>query len=359
MANATQAIDAVEDWRALVDPDRLRDWMDTRGLGSGPLQSVQVLTGGTQNLLLRLQRGPFTAVLRRPPRHPRPQADATMLREARVLGALAGSGVPHPGLIAACDDPGVIGTAFYLMQAVDGFNPSTGLAARHAADAGLRHRMGLAMADAIATLGSLDPAAIGLSDFGRAEGFLERQVARWRSQLGGYASHAGWPGAQGLPGVAQVGDWLEMHRPAPGAPGLLHGDFHLANVLFRHDGAELAAVVDWELSTLGDPLLDLGWLLATWPAPDGSHHLPHRIQPWPGFPTAEQLVARYAERSSRDLGALPWYAVLACYKLAIVLEGTHARACAGLAPAATGERLHTAAVGLLHKASGWIARGSL
>ncbi len=354
---ATPPPGQAEDWRTLVDTERLAAWMQARGLGSGPVSDVQLLAGGTQNMLLRLRRGPLQVVLRRPSRHPRAGADETMRREARVLAALAGTPVAHPALIAACDDPTVLGTCFYLMQPVQGFNPSMGLPPLHAGDATLRRRMGLAMVDAIAALGMLDAQALGLGDFGRPAGFLERQVARWRSQLQAYAQCDGWPGPAALPGVAEVGAWLEQQRPQAGAPGLLHGDFHLSNVMFRHDSAELAAVVDWELSTLGDPLLDLGWLIATWPAPDGSHHIAHRVQPWEGFATADELIARYAERSTRDLSAVRWYTVLACYKLGIVLEGSHARACAGLAPAATGQRLHQAAVGLLHKAHRLMAGG--
>jgi aminoglycoside phosphotransferase (APT) family kinase protein len=214
--------------------------------------------------------------------------------------------------------------------------------------------MGLAMVDAIAALGALDIDALGLSDLGRADGFLERQVARWRRQLDSYANCAGWPGPAGIPDLDRVAAWLHAHRPAHFTPGLLHGDFHLANVMFRFDAPELAAVVDWELATVGDPLLDLGWLLATWPRPDGSHHHQNKIRPWDGFPVADELVARYAARSARDVGAIRWYAVLACYKLGIILEGSHARACAGLATMETGQRLHRSAVALFERACGWI-----
>jgi aminoglycoside phosphotransferase (APT) family kinase protein len=351
-------IDAVaDDLAALVDLARLRDWMDAQDIGHGALERATLLTGGTQNVLLRFERAGRPYVLRRPPSHPRPDSNASMLREARVLNALAGSTVPHPALVASCADVEVLGTAFFLMEAVEGFNAGTqGLPALHASDPGLRHRMGLAMVDAIAALGSLDPASLELQDLGRPEGFLQRQVQRWRKQLQGYESLANWPGAGQLPDVEPIALWLDARRPPDAAPGLLHGDFHLSNVLFRHDSGELAAVVDWEMATAGDPLLDLGWLLATWPRPDGTHHLRNMIEPWQGFPVAEELVARYAERSTRDLSAVRWYAVLACYKLAIVLEGTHARACAGLAPVATGERLHKAARGLLLRAAEWMQK---
>ena len=340
---------------SLVDLGRLRGWMDAQGLGQGAIEAPRLLAGGTQNVLLRFQRGDRAYVLRRPPRHPRPESNAAMLREGRVLRALAGSDVPHPALVALCEDPERLGTVFFLMEAVEGFNPGTqGLPPLHASQPAIRHRMGLAMVDAIAALGRLDANALGLQDLGRPEGFLQRQVQRWRKQLQGYEAFKGWPGAGQLPDVEPIAGWLEAHRPADAAPGLLHGDFHLSNVMFRHDGGELAAVVDWEMATIGDPLLDLGWLLATWPRPDGTHHLKTLIEPWQGFPLAEELVERYAQRSARDLSAVRWYAVLACYKLAIVLEGTHARACTGLAPVATGGRLHRAAPGLPLRPAQWI-----
>ena len=350
----TQASDQANDWQPLVDLDALAAWMDTQELGSGPVRDARLLAGGTQNLLLQFRRGNGDYVLRRPSRHPRLGANETMLREARVLAALAATPVRCPVFYAACPDPGVIGAAFYLMAPVHGVNASNGLPPLHAGSPAIRRRMGEQMVDAILTLASVNPQQVGLADFGNSEGFLVRQVPRWRKQYEGYAACAGWPGPASLPDVQIVGDWLEAHRPAHFTPGLLHGDFHIANVMFRRDSGELAAIIDWELATLGDPLLDLGWLVATWPQPDGSHHRPHLVHPWAGFPSAQQLIDRYAHGSPRDLSAIAWYVVLACYKLGIVLEGTHARACAGLAPANVGEELHGAAVGLLRKAARWI-----
>ncbi len=337
----------------LVDLDRLAAWMDAQGLPPGPLEALEPLAGGTQNVLLRFARGGRAYVLRRPPRHLRANSNETMRREARVLGALRGTDVPHPALIAACPETDVIGAAFYLMEPVEGFNPTRGLPEPHRSDPALRHAMGLALVDGIAALGRLDHRAVGLEDFGRPEGYLERQVARWRAQLASYAEMPGYPGPE-IPGVERVAAWLEDHRPRAFQPGILHGDYHLANVLFSRAGPALAAIVDWELSTVGDPLLDLGWLLATWPEPDGRASATLGVAPWQGFPRAEDLVARYAEGSSRDLSAISWYAVLACYKLGIILEGTHARACAGRAEKATGDLLHATTVGLFERALRWI-----
>lgn len=339
--------------QAAQDLFALAEWMASQGLGRGPVTECRQLTGGTQNILLRFMVDGRDFVLRRPPAHPRPNSNETMRREARVLRALAGTGVPHPGFIAACEDEGVLGAVFYLMEPVDGFNPAAGLPALHARDAGVQHRMGLALVEGIAALGALDHVALGLTDFGRPDRFLERQVSRWRTQLEGYAAFSGWPGPSVLPGVDAVAAWLEANRPPDVRPGILHGDYHLGNVMYRPDGPELAAIIDWELATIGDPLIDLGWLLATWPEPGTEGTV--GVQPWIGFPTAGELVAHYAARSDRDLSRIGWYAVLACYKLGILLEGSHARACAGQAPMETGTRLHERAVRLFRRALDRIA----
>ncbi|HEY4068298.1 MAG TPA: phosphotransferase family protein [Burkholderiaceae bacterium] len=346
-----------QDWRELIDLKRLAGWMDEHALGAGAIADPTLLAGGTQNVLVRFRRGEREFVLRRPSRHLRANSNETMVREARVLGALTGTPVPHPGLIAGCADTDVMGAAFYLMEPIDGFNPgASGLPPLHAGDRAMRRRMGFAMVDAIIALGSVNVDAVGLSDFGRAEGFLERQVPRWRKQLDGYSALADWPGPGAIPELQAVADWLEANRPAHFTPGILHGDFHLTNVMFRHDGPELAAVIDWELATVGDPLLDLGWMLATWPRPDGAHHTPNRVQPWDGFATGDELIQYYGDHSPRDTSKARWYAVLACYKLGIILEGSYARACAGQAPMETGQRLHNATLALFKRAVEQIER---
>lgn len=345
MANATSA---AEGWRALVDLDALSRWMDGRRLGEGPIGSVVSLTGGTQNIMLRFSRGVSQYVLRRPPRHPRANGNDTMRREMKVLAALGGTDVPHARLIAACPDTDVLGTSFYLMEPIEGFNPTVGLPPLHAGDPGIRHRMGLALIDGLIRLGRVDYHAVGLADLGKAEGFLERQVSRWTQQLAGYRDYEGWPAADGISGVDRVGNWLERHRPTGFRPGIMHGDYHLANVMYRTDGPELAAIVDWELATLGDPLLDLGLVLTTWPRADDPTSM--KIEPWEGFPTTAQLIAHYAAHSDRDLESLRWYEVLACFKLGILLEGTFARACAGKADKRVGERFHARARALFERA---------
>ncbi len=329
-----------------VDLAALGHWMDTCDLPQGPIQDASVLGGGTQNILLRFARGGRTYVLRRPPPHKRANSDETMRREARVLQALAGSAVPHPGFIAGCPETDVIGAAFYLMEPIEGFNPSEGLPALHKNSDEIRHEMGLSMAAAIATLGEIDYREVGLEGFGKPDGYLERQTARWQAQLESYHEMEGYPGPD-IPGVDAVSAWLEGNLPSDYRPGVIHGDFHGANVMFRYDGPELAALVDWELSTVGDPLLDLGWLLATSPDDVDQHS---GLSVWPGFPSHSDIIERYAAHTTRNLDAVAWYEVLACYKLGIILEGTHARAFAGKAPKEIGDQLHATTLGLFQRA---------
>ena len=336
-----------------IDLNRLAAWMDGEGLPGGPINDAVELTGGTQNLLLAFSKGGRRFVLRQPPQHTVAGGDQTTRREVRVLGALAQTDVPHADLIAACWDPAVTGAAFFLMEAIDGFNVGVGMPDLHASSPEIRRRMGLSIVEALAAIGRIDHVAVGLADFGKPEGFLERQVGRWRAQLESYARYDGWPGLDSLPGVAAIGRWLDDHRPTDFTPGLMHGDFHIKNVLYRHDGPELAAVIDWELATIGDPLVDLGWLLATWPGQNGDYTVA-QIEPWEGFPTGDELVARYGELTDRDMSSVLWYQVFACYKLALILEGTFARACAGKAPKDTGERLHGNALRLLGRAQRWL-----
>ena len=351
---ASSADPALEAWRDLVDFDALTSWMDAQNLERGPIEEADRPPGGTQNILVKFRRGQRWFMLRRPPLHPRMNGSETMRREARVLAALADTDVPHPALIAACPKEDVLGAAFYLMQPVQGFNPTVALPPLHAGDPSVRREMGFALVDGVAALGRVDHIAKGLSDFGRAEGFLQRQVPRWQKQLDSYREYEGWQGPAALAGVETVAAWLADHLPKDFRPGIIHGDYHLANVLYRFDSPKLAAIVDWELTTVGDPLLDLGWILATWPLQALPAFEGTSVTPWEGFPTAAELVERYATQTDRDMTHMTWYAVLACYKLGIILEGTHARAAAGKAAVATGDRLHAHTLSLFQRALMWI-----
>jgi aminoglycoside phosphotransferase (APT) family kinase protein len=339
----------------IVDFAVVGKWMDEQGLPAGEFTDVAPVGGGTQNVLLRFARGGRDYVLRRGPRHLRANSNDVLRREARLLAALGGADVPAPGLIAACADESVLGGAvFYLMEPVHGFNPSTELPGRYADDAGMRHAMGLSAIEGIARLGSVDYRAVGLADYGKPDGFLTRQVPRWRAELDSYAAHDGYPGPA-LPGLDRIAEWLESHCPTRWRPGILHGDCHLANMMFRYDRPELAALVDWEMSTIGDPLLDLGWQLATHPEGLGvGRAIVGRLGEIGGLPTPAEMIAHYARFSDRALDAVTWYTVLACFKLGIVLEGTHARACAGKAAKPVGDFLHAVTLELFARAEGLI-----
>mgnify|MGYP000078325805 FL=1 len=325
-------------------------WMSEQGLGAGPVENVSEIVGGTQNIMLRFTRSGREYVFRRGPKHLRPVSNKVILRETKVLHALAGTDVPHPRLIAVCEDTSVLGDAvFYLMEPVDGFNAGSGLPALHAGDAGIRHEMGLSMADAVARLGAVDHLAVGLADFGKAEGFLDRQVPRWLSELESYSGIEAYPGPD-IGDVAAVATWLQQNQPGAWTPGIMHGDYHAANVMFSPTGPEVVAIVDWEMCTIGDPLLDLGWMLATWYDPGHDSVLTNVLMEAGNLATPDELVERYAQNTTRDLTHIDWYTVLACFKLGIILEGSNARAAAGLAPKEIGDRLHIATVRLFERA---------
>jgi aminoglycoside phosphotransferase (APT) family kinase protein len=240
------------------------------------------------------------------------------------------------------------------MEPVNGMNPTVALPQRYVADQRWRWLLGLAMADGAAAIGAVDHLEVGLAELGKVDGYIERQANRWRSQLDSYTEYDGYPGPE-IPAVDAVSKWLEDNHPTSWRPGLIHGDYSVANVMCSCVRPELAAILDWELTTLGDPLVDLGWLLATWPGPEGPMLGAASIEPWDGFPLEKDLVARYGERSDRDLSAIRWYKVLGCFKLGILLEGTYARACAGQALMHVGERFHTRTLGLFERALTTIA----
>ncbi len=332
----------------LVDLARLDEWMTGQHLpGDGPVTGALRLQGGSQNNIFLLQRGDAQMVLRRPPLHLRKNSNDTMLREARVLGALAGSSVPHPALFGSCDDLDVIGVCFYLMAPIDGFTPPG--EPSYAADPSWPRHLAEEMADAAAQLGSVDHEAVGLGDFGRSENWLERQVGRWRSQLDGYRELEGYTGSE-LPHVDGVGGWLEHNRPAECRIGIVHGDYQFANVMFSNTDPKLAAIVDWELCSLGDPLLDLAWMLTAWHEPDDPPgHGTGGGPLWDRMPSRQDVIDHYGAVSGRSIDDMPWFFVLACYKLGILLEGTYARALAGQAPMEMGNMLHSYATWLFEK----------
>lgn len=346
------------DVAAVVPPNTLApleitavaDWMSERGLGDGPLTEVAAIGGGTQNVMVSFRRAGRRYILRRGPRHLRPYSNAAIARETRILDALKSTEVPHPRLIAACSDGDVLdGAVFYLMEPIDGFNASVELPVLHAGNPAIRRTMALNIVDVLAAIGEIDFRAIGLEDFGKPEGFLERQVPRWLSELQSYQQFDGYRGPD-IPNVMPVATWLEANRPTDWSAGIMHGDFHSSNVMFDRSSPDIVAVVDWEMCTIGDPLLDLGWLLATWRLPKAASVFGGAFMESSGLPAHTELIERYSLHSRRDLSSVTWYAVLACFKLGIVLEGTNARAAAGLAPRQTGDELHATTLQLFERA---------
>ncbi|CAJ1499286.1 phosphotransferase family protein [[Mycobacterium] burgundiense] len=332
-----------------VDLAAVSAWLRTEGLGEGSIEDPQLLAGGTQNILLRLQIDGRSLVFRRPPLRPRPRNNELILREATVLKALAATSVPHARLVAVCDDPSVLGSAvFYLMEAVDGFNPAEEVPEAFRSQHGREHLVYQAT-DALAEIGSLDHEIIGLANFGKPQDFLERQVPRWVAERDKYLGMDGYDGTS-LPHFEDIRDYLAATVPAAFRLGLMHGDYHLGNLIFEHRFGTLAAVLDWEMSTIGDPLLDLGRYLATWP--DQHEVIMDAGGIWSAgeLPSPEEVAARYCARSGRPDTDLRWYVVMGCFKLGIILEGTYARSCAGLAPSAIGSALHNAAVLLFERA---------
>ena len=331
------------------DVAALRDWVREQGIGS-QLTDVTPLAGGTQNIVVRLRIDGRPMVLRRPPEHPRPTSNKTMLREIAVLRTLAGTAVPHPEFIAGCDDLAVLGVVFYLMAEVDGFNPGNEVSYAYAREETMRHRVGLHFAQSLALLGNAPWEGSELAAIKRPGSFVARQVPQWRGVLDAYRRQEGYP-ADSLPGVDELADWLAANRPADSAPGIMHGDVHLNNVLLRRDRPEVAAFVDWEMCTVGDPLLDLGWLLICWPVDPDPLGVGAPLASLGGLATRQELLHAYLGAGGRSTAHLDWYQALACFKLGVVLEGSWVRMRAGQAIREVGERLHASARRLIELGS--------
>jgi aminoglycoside phosphotransferase (APT) family kinase protein len=306
-----------------IDATALGDWLDTHDApGHGERPELDLLTGGSQNTLYRVRRGEHRMVLRMPG----PRADAKridgLLREIRLVRALKGTDVPHAELVAADDTGSVLGVPFYVMAEIDGWSPMNGgWQAPFDTDLQARRDLAFQLVEGAARLGSVDWRAQGLEGFGRPEGFHDRQVDRWLSFLSAYQCRE-------LPGLDVAADWLRRNRPRHYTPGIMHGDYQFANVMYAHGApARLAAIVDWEMTTIGDPLLDLGWALLGYdgeePASDGFY------LDMTGMPTRSELLAHYEAVSGRSTEDIGYYLVLANWKLGIMLEKTYA---ASLAP---------------------------
>ncbi|MFI7306841.1 phosphotransferase family protein [Micromonospora aurantiaca] len=289
---------------------------------SGPL-SARLIAGGKSNLTYLLRTGDREVVLRRPPLGHVLATAHDMAREHRVISALAPTGVPVPEALLLCADESVIGAPFYLMAKVDG-EVYRRREQTDALTAAQRRDLAMAMMDTLATLHRVEPAEVGLADFGRPEGYLARQVRRWGGQLDRSRSRP-------LPGIDELRDALAASVPEGANAGrIVHGDYRLDNLLATVDPVAVRAVLDWEMATLGDPLADLGLLLTYWDVLGDSDHgagnpVADGIGPRAGFPTGAELIERYAGRSDVDVGPLHWHVALGCFKLAVICEGIHYR----------------------------------
>jgi aminoglycoside phosphotransferase (APT) family kinase protein len=301
-----------------LDLGRLRGFLDRvlPGGVAGQLEA-RLLTGGKSNLTYDVTDGSRHWVVRRPPLGHVLATAHDMAREHRVMTALRDTAVPVPQTYALCEDTEVIGAPFYVMERVAG-TPYRHAAELEALGAARTTTISQAMVDTLAALHEVAPESVGLADFGRPDGFLERQVRRWKQQLDASRS-------RDLAGADALHAALAGSVPEASRPGIVHGDYRLDNLLVD-DSDRVAAVVDWEMATVGDPLTDVALLLVYERMADlqGGAAVADASQA-PGFLPPDRQLERYAERSGRDLSAMGFYLGLAYFKIAVILEGIHYR----------------------------------
>jgi aminoglycoside phosphotransferase (APT) family kinase protein len=300
--------------------EKVEEFLDANGLGSGPVRAMRIGEGGGSNFSFLLERERARLVLRRPPRPPLPPSAHDMVREARLQLALAPHGIRLPTIRAVCDDESVIGVPFYVMDYLEGPIVTGELPAALDTEES-RRRLGLDLVDTLVEIHSVDVRAPGVADFIREGNYLERQVRRF-GQL--------WEVNQTreLPAVVEIGTWLAADIPDPGPLAVVHGDYRLGNmILDAEDPTRVRAVLDWEMGAVGDARADVGYLLATYSEPGGEAN-PLGTSPvtaTPGFPTRRELVDRYVERSGRDVEPLAWFQALALWKAAVFCEAIYGR----------------------------------
>jgi aminoglycoside phosphotransferase (APT) family kinase protein len=301
-----------------IDAGRVTDWFLAHAGDVRPPLEFELIAGGRSNLTYRVtDAGGRRWVLRRPPLGQVLATAHDMAREHRIIAALAPTDVPVAPVVGLCTDESVNGAPFYVMEFVEGIVARDAEAAR-ALDVPARARAGEQIADVLARIHAVDPDAVGLGDLGRKEGYVERQLRRWHGQ---------WEKSKTreLPLVDEVHAALAARVPEQGPATIVHGDYRLDNCLLRPDGT-IAAVLDWELCTLGDPLADVGLLCVYWTDPDdGTAALLDAATTLEGFPTKAEVVERYARTSGRDVSDIGYYVALGYWKLACILEGVYAR----------------------------------
>ncbi|WP_229055077.1 phosphotransferase family protein [Aeromicrobium sp. Leaf350] len=301
-----------------LDLDAVGAWLarEVPGLLGEPL-TASLITGGKSNLTYRVSDGTTEVVVRRPPLGHVLATAHDMGREYRVMAALAGTAVPVPVVHAHCEDPEVTGAPFYVMASVPGTPYSR---ASQLTELGPERTRAIAdrLVDTLVELHAVDPASVGLGDFGRPDGYLERQLRRWRKQLDSSRS-------RDIPGIDELAAQLERQLPTHSGATIVHGDYRLDNALVDTDD-RITAVLDWEMSTLGDPLTDVALMLAyqKMSAADGGSTVTDAPLA-PGYPTPEEVLERYASVSGRDLGAMGFHVGLAFFKLSVILEGIYFR----------------------------------
>ncbi len=303
-----------------VDLERLRPFFVNQvgGAIDAPITAT-LIAGGRSNLTYSVTDGASTWVLRRPPLgHVLPTAH-DMAREYRVMSALASTEVPVPRTLALCEDNAINDAPFYVMELVEGviYRDTGSIAALNVDDA---RRASEALVDVLAQIHAVDYRSVGLGEFGRPDGFLERQVRRWGEQ---------WERSKTreMPAVDELARRLRNALPESGPPTIVHGDYRLDNTMMAaEDPGRIVAVLDWEMSTLGDPLTDVGLFLLYWGQANAQVIATGAaIEEQPGFLNRDQVIERYANVSGRSVAQLDWYVILASYKLAIIVEGINAR----------------------------------
>jgi aminoglycoside phosphotransferase (APT) family kinase protein len=309
----------------LLVREPLEEFLDEHGIGAGRVEAERIGEGHS-NVTFLVRRGEARVVLRRPPRPPLPPSAHDVLREARLLRALERTPVRVPRVLAVGNDESVLGVPFYLMEEVRGSVITTDIPAALDTPAE-RRRIADELVDALVELHAVDWRACGLDGYGRPSGYLERQVRRFT----GLWEHNK---TREVPIVEEVGVWLSRNMPESGESTIVHGDYRLGNTMVADEApARLVAIFDWELSTIGDPLADVGYLTVTWaqagdPAAIAYSSLSAATRR-EGFPTREELTGRYEERSGRSASALRWYQALAMWKAAVFMEGNLKRYQAG------------------------------